>query len=454
MRTIVVYLDHLGNAFKQPEDLFSAWGVKIEQFKKRLNKGYTFSEALETLVYDTQHLAFGLPTKFYGSRVDYGSFENLALKHDISPNELYVKVIQRGLSLDKAVQESKIKKKRVDIHELEGKNLMVVQITPEQIVKRIFSQQYYTTENTKTRANTEQSRILQEKQRYQFMDTLGNTFVTFQNMCEYWGVSEREAKKLEKLVEKRHWNSMLSKLEQPEEITYTKVYTDHQENEFSTFGDMCLHWGKTQYQVLKRIASMLTQVGEKDEGQILKAALETPTGSIRTEEITHFGLYMQNMKAPSNCKYPQLYIAITYWGIDFNQIKQTTDYPVQSVLRSIQKKIHRTIMDHKGNRYRSLEALQTAYNLNPVILIKRLIEGTSLEDILERVESEHLEQQVGLQGLGCIKKKKPYKKRIQDTDRIESYMERHNIKRYRQLLKMGYTAEEIADTMRIDKQSQ
>lgn len=53
MRTIVVYLDHLGNAFKQPEDLFSAWGVKIEQFKKRLNKGYTFSEALETLVYDT-----------------------------------------------------------------------------------------------------------------------------------------------------------------------------------------------------------------------------------------------------------------------------------------------------------------------------------------------------------------------------------------------------------------
>lgn len=61
------------------------------------------------------------------------------------------------------MQESKIKKKRVDIHELEGKNLMVVQITPEQIVKRIFSQQYYTTENTKTRANTEQSRILQEK---------------------------------------------------------------------------------------------------------------------------------------------------------------------------------------------------------------------------------------------------------------------------------------------------
>lgn len=160
------------------------------------------------------------------------------------------------------------------------------------------------------------------------MDTLGNTFVTFQNMCEYWGVSEREAKKLEKLVEKRHWNSMLSKLEQPEEIIYTKVYTDHQENEFSTFGDMCLHWGKTQYQVLKRIASMLTQVGEKDTRQILELALETPTGSIRTEEITHFELYMQNMKAPSNCKYPQLYIAITYWGIDFNQVIQTTDYPV------------------------------------------------------------------------------------------------------------------------------
>ena len=65
--------------------------------------------------------------------------------------------------MDKAVQESKIQKKRVDIHELEGKNLMVVKITPEQIVKRVFSQQYYTTENTKTRANTEQSRILQEK---------------------------------------------------------------------------------------------------------------------------------------------------------------------------------------------------------------------------------------------------------------------------------------------------
>ena len=61
------------------------------------------------------------------------------------------------------MQESKIQKKRVDIHGLEGKNLMVVKITPEQIVKRIFSQQYYTTENTKTRVNTEQSRILQEK---------------------------------------------------------------------------------------------------------------------------------------------------------------------------------------------------------------------------------------------------------------------------------------------------
>ena len=328
---------------------------------------------------------------------------------------------------------------------------MVVKITPEQIVKRIFSQQYYTTENTKTRANTEQSRILQEKQRYQFMDTLGNTFVTFQNMCEYWGVSDGGVKKLEKLVEKRHWNSMLSKLEQPEEIIYNKVYIDHQENEFSTFSDMCLHWGKTQYQVLKRIASMLTQMGEKDTRQILELALETPTGSVRTEEITHFGLYMQNMKAPSNCKYPQLYIAITYWGIDFNQVIQTTDYPVQSVLRSIQKKMHRTIMDHKGNRYRSLEALQTAYNLNPVILIKRLIEGTSLEDILERVESEHLEQQVGLQRFNCIKKKRPYKKRIQDTDRLESYMERHNIKRYRQLLKMGYTAEEIVETMRNEK---
>ena len=52
-------------------------------------------------------------------------------------------------------------------------------------------------------------------------------------MCDYWGVSEREAKKLEKLVEKRHWNSMLSKLEQPEEIIYNKVYIDHQENEFT-----------------------------------------------------------------------------------------------------------------------------------------------------------------------------------------------------------------------------
>lgn len=30
-------------------------------------------------------------------------------------------------------------------------------------------------------------------------------------------------------------------------------------------------------------------------------------------------------------------------------------------------------------------------------------------------------------------------------------MKRHNIKRYRQLLKMGYTAEEIVETMRNEK---
>ena len=205
-------------------------------------------------------------------------------------------------------------------------------------------------------------------------DHLGNSFNSFREMCEYWGVNYNTYLSRVNMYKYTKEEALTKKVKKYSD----NIGIDHLGNKFKSTKDMCEHWG-IPLKVFKRKINSHWR---------LEIAL---TKKVKNSNriVDHIGNEFDNIKEMCNywgiCE--TLYCSRSRYGnMSLKSILTKPNCP-QSILNKIKdyiiiKEDRNIFKDHLRNEFISLDRMRQYYKIDYTSFCNRILEGWSLCDTL------------------------------------------------------------------------
>ncbi len=207
-------------------------------------------------------------------------------------------------------------------------------------------------------------------------DHLGNEFNTLTEMCEHWNIKADVVS--HRLCD--GWDIKRALTQPVHKITVR----DHLGNVYSSIDKMLESYGINKNVYYNRITTL---------GWNKEQALTTPVNSNGHYDgkITFHGKQYRSLSELCDC------YRISY-GMVESRLKRGWDLE-----KSIQPKLAshsnwQESIDHKGNKYPSFKRMCEQYNQCPSVVKRRLSQGLSLQEALEKPTNRHAKQQYIING--------------------------------------------------------
>ncbi len=196
-------------------------------------------------------------------------------------------------------------------------------------------------------------------------DHVGNTFISFVSMCDYYSIPGEIVKKRLKLgwTLKEALETRYEAGKNTSNPSNKGLVVDHKGNKFYSIQDMAKHYKLPVYIVRERLSN----------GWDLKGTLETKVTSKTSAVTDHLGNTYRSMTEMSKA-----------WGIPYHILNQrlSSKWEVERALTTKPNGIGRECTDHLGRKFKSIEEMASNWGINTNTLIFRLNNGWDIKEAL------------------------------------------------------------------------